>query len=224
VIRDFKLRTTGTLSHAWDSEGPEPGFIWNGPKAGTPKLASLASFVNSAPFISAPKTLLFDAGKVPDNLAAIYAPMDLPSGTIWQGGNQASEKFLQRRNTRLPSPQLTDHQVRREFDMTTCSGCHSAETRISPFTHVKPRAFKKASVLSSFMVGSFPTTNPTEKSHVVDPAFPTDRLVDRDFNEAFRRALDLVDLVFNFKCEPTADPYGQIGSALSFTPLPTGGH
>lgn len=224
VIRDFKLADTGKLSHAWDSEGPEPGFIWNGPKAGTPRLANLASFVNSAPFKGAPKTLLFDAGRVPDNLAAIYAPMDLPGGTIWQGSSLATEKFLQHRNTRLPSPQLTDHQVRREFAMTTCSGCHSAETRISPFTHVKPRAFNQAAMLSSFMVGSFPTTNPIDKSHVVDPAFPTDRLVDRDFNEAFRRALDLVDLVFNFKCEPTSDPYGPLGSALSFTPLPTGGH
>lgn len=198
----LRCQPRGNWSTPWNRvAGPEPGFIGNGPVKGTHLLKDLASYVNGLN-LKAP-------APVPDSLRAIVAPMDVPNvqkkqnGTIWVGSTLKDE--------------LMKPSNRREFSLLTCSGCHSAETNIQPFTHVRPRAFNYASSLSSFMVGPAPKVSPIQLSRVTDPVAGAGLPV-KEFNDAHRRALDLVDLVFNFKCEPTS-PIPDPGP-ITYTPLP----
>jgi hypothetical protein len=213
-IRDFILSSSGKLDHTWNlADSPEPGFIWNGPRSGTPLLKDLVAHVNA-----------LDAKNVfnppiPSFLKAISAPMDVPNvqgksnGTIWVGSSLKSE-------TMIPAK-------RREFSLqSTCSGCHSAETNIKPFTHVRPRAYNTQAILSSFMVGPGSQTGVAggpfgpisiATSKVMDPVAGAS-LPSKEFNEAFRRAIDLADLAINFTCDPNPGPTPIINTG-TYPPL-----
>jgi hypothetical protein len=198
-IRDFEL-SSGALEYTWNvSPGKEPGSIWNGPRS-VPLLRELVTFVNGIDFSK--------DFNVPDKLRAIAAPMPVlnvqgrNNGLIWVGSSAKDE--------------VMKPVHRREFSLQTCTGCHSAETRITPFVHVRPRSRGAMTSFSSFMVGPSPSANPTQMSLVVDPVAGT-ALPPKQFNDALRRAIDLADLFFNFKCE-SSDPFTPTGP-IGYRPL-----
>jgi hypothetical protein len=200
-IRDF-LVADGRLEHTWDqAPGAEPGAIWNGPAAGTPLLPQLVAFVNAIPFATQKS---IPPIQVPEALTAFAAPMPpikggKLDGVLWRGSSVNPMKPLNRR----------------EFSLLTCTGCHTRETSTF-FTHVKPRPAGTKAALSAFLSGPI-ESQPMMLSVVSDP-LAVGNLPPKKFNDILRRALDLADLVQNFKCVPT-DPLNEIPARIGYPPL-----
>jgi hypothetical protein len=205
MIKDFIITSTGHLDHAWYHEpSVEPKSGSNGPVNGS---SELADFVNGLTFDdAAPAPLTF----VPDNLKAIAAPMGvLQKGklaeVVWQG----------------PPTNPMNPRNRREFALATCSGCHTAETNNLYFTHIRPRNIGASSQLSAFLQGAG-ASNPLTPALVQDPHARKGTLPPKQFNEAWRRAVDLRNLVYKSDCSPTpAGPVKLMGMSegVGFKPL-----
>ena len=189
IIKDFLLTNSGHLDYSWLHEDTvEPGLIWNGPAGFAPLVSDLAKFVNEIDFSSgagAPSIV------VPENLKAIAAMMPplkngKLDGVVWQGSPA--------------SPMNASN--RREFSLATCSGCHTAETGNTFFTHIRPRPIGVGATMSTFMTGGS-VANPMAPTTIQDPLAKKGVLPPKQFNESLRRAIDLVNLVFKSECATT---------------------
>ena len=80
----------------------------------------------------------------------------------------------------FPSGGCTNDDIRFNFSVNTCSGCHQSETG-APFLHVSNRGQNNETQLSGFLVGG----------EISDPVSGDPR----EFNDLERRMLDLCNLV-----------------------------
>lgn len=100
-----------------------------------------------------------------------------------------------------PGPaHITTDDVRHIFSLNTCSGCHAGETQTA-FTHIDPTGFGSVASISQFLSGAAPS--PSGLFMVPDaagrPSFFAPQM--RGFNDLWRRALDLQDLL-DSECRP----------------------
>ncbi len=126
-------------------------------------------------------------------------PAGTPSGTSphhWNGMGSAT-----------PASFITDDNVRQNFSLNTCSGCHGGETQTS-FTMIDPKPFGVEATMAGFLTGTPGRTlagtpidldGPNGIMFVPDPAGRPSADSRRKFADLQRRANDLETLV-NTNC------------------------
>lgn len=130
-MREFRLDTAGALAQTTVRRTPRPDVN---------ETATLSGWVN------ANATAIGSSG-------VDYVPEQYPGTTPFRGGNA-----LMVSDTHWKGPAsapITDPEVRHQFSLNTCSGCHARETSMStPFMHVSALGPSgTAAPLSGFLTG-----------------------------------------------------------------------
>jgi hypothetical protein len=134
---------------------------------------------------------------------------------------------------------IADAEARWGLSVSTCSGCHGGETNTF-FTHVNPVGIGAIAGLSQFLTGDGGTANPDKLLMIKDRAGRTITsstgvvsIIERGFNDLFRRAQDLESLVngscfirppfprptpFPGRFPPFSRPF-ELARQLSFDPI-----
>jgi hypothetical protein len=89
--------------------------------------------------------------------------------------------------------QIINDNTRHVFSLNTCSGCHAGETQTG-FTHIDPAPFGTPAPLSQFLTGApGPPGTPFLVTDAANRPFGMPTV--RGFNDLWRRALDLQNLI-----------------------------
>ncbi|UQA56870.1 choice-of-anchor X domain-containing protein [Polyangium aurulentum] len=163
-LREFRIAASGPRAH----------MLLQAPVAQTPDEETINGGSVLARFIDA------NAERIRESKHVV--PREFPAGRRFQGGAAATPD-----NLFWSAPGVNDYELRKNFSLGTCNGCHAGETRTA-FLHVVPTPFGKPAGLSAFLTGG-----PGGEGFVVaDPGGTGERTT---FSDLDRRRQDLADLV-----------------------------
>jgi hypothetical protein len=130
----------------------------------------------------------------------------------------------------VPQSPIQVKELRHQFAMGTCAGCHAIEvggapTAASQFAHIRPRRVGEEATLSGFMTGIDMNGNPFYAKDPIDPS------IIRPFNEVEKRTSDLLGLALKFEqplpegiYDPKLATYFKLESVSNFKCLDIGGN
>jgi hypothetical protein len=180
-LREFRIQPAGQFAQVTVINTPDDAtFNEQGTGAGSPPGArrfELGNWINANA-----ADILQGAHSVP--LLFPFAP----GGAFRSGGITSRPTDFWSAPNIVPFGGSSASEVRHNFSLNTCDGCHTRETATS-FTHVKAvSAWNQQAPLSGFLTGNT----------VVDPL---DASISRNFNDLDRRKQVLNDFAFAF-CGP----------------------
>ena len=201
-LREFNLTPPLTLV----TTKQEPAMQYN-VKLNNPDVVIMANWVNTnSPLILANNYSVPNTEGGQDFLGGksqVTGPPTGPPPTAhhWDGDPTAGSPA-----------QIIDDNTRHVFSLNTCSGCHGGEVQ-TPFTHIDPTPFGTPATMSQFLTGApGPPGTPFMVTDAANRPFGSPTV--RGFNDLWRRALDLTNLINT----PCLRPI-RVATALSMKPV-----